>query len=120
MAFIVLSAIINLFIGSASAKWALIAPIFVPMFLLSGISPEATQVAYRIGDSTTNIVTPLMPYFGVVVAFAQKYERGIGIGTIISLMLPYSVAFLICWSLLLFIWSLLGLPLGPGATISLT
>ncbi|NIN36665.1 MAG: AbgT family transporter, partial [Gammaproteobacteria bacterium] len=68
---------------------ALIAPVFVPMFLLSNISPEATQMAYRIGDSTTNIITPLMPYFGVVVAFAQQYRRDIGIGTIISLMLPY-------------------------------
>jgi aminobenzoyl-glutamate transport protein len=120
VAFIILSAFINLFIGSASAKWALIAPIFVPMMLLSGISPEATQVAYRIGDSTTNIITPLMPYFGVVVAFAQKYERNIGIGTIISLMLPYSLAFMVAWSLLLIIWSMLGLPLGPDARIFLT
>ena len=117
VAFIFLSAFINLFIGSASAKWALIAPVFVPMLLLSGISPEATQVAYRIGDSTTNIITPLMPYFGVVVAFAQKYDKNIGIGTIISLMIPYSVVFLISWSLLLIAWVLLGLPLGPGADI---
>lgn len=115
--FIFLSAFLNLFIGSASAKWALIAPVFVPMLLLSGISPEATQVAYRIGDSSTNIVTPLMPYFGVVVAFAQKYDKNIGIGTIISLMIPYSVVFLISWSLLLIAWILLGLPLGPGADI---
>ena len=117
LAFIVLAAFINLFIGSASAKWALIAPVFVPMFLLSGISPEATQMAYRIGDSTTNIITPLMPYFGVVVAFAQQYRKDIGIGTIIALMLPYSIAFLVSWSLLLLIWILLGWPLGPGAPI---
>jgi aminobenzoyl-glutamate transport protein len=117
VAFIVLAAFINLFIGSASAKWALIAPVFVPMFLLSGISPEATQMAYRIGDSTTNIVTPLMPYFGVVVAFAQQYRKDIGIGTIIALMLPYSIAFLVSWSILLLIWILLGWPLGPGAPI---
>jgi aminobenzoyl-glutamate transport protein len=116
-AFIFMAAFINLFIGSASAKWALIGPVFVPMFLLSGITPEATQVAYRIGDSSTNIITPLMPYFGVVVAFAQKYEKHIGIGTIIALMLPFSVTFLLSWSLLLIVWVLLGLPLGPGAGV---
>ena len=117
VAFIVLAAFINLFIGSASAKWALIAPVFVPMLLLSGISPEATQVAYRIGDSSTNIITPLMPYFGVVVAFAQQYDKNIGIGTIISLMLPFSIAFLVSWSILLLMWILLGWPLGPGAGV---
>jgi aminobenzoyl-glutamate transport protein len=116
-AFIFMAAFINLFIGSASAKWALIGPVFVPMFLLSGITPEATQVAYRIGDSSTNIITPLMPYFGVVVAFARKYEKHIGIGTIIALMLPFSVTFLLSWSLLLIVWVLLGLPLGPGAGV---
>jgi aminobenzoyl-glutamate transport protein len=117
VAFIMLAAFINLFIGSASAKWALIAPVFVPMLLLSGITPEATQVAYRIGDSSTNIITPLMPYFGVVVAFAQKYDRNIGIGTIIALMLPFSVTFLVSWSILLLIWIFLGWPLGPGAGV---
>lgn len=115
--FVLLSASINLFIGSASAKWALIAPIFVPMFLLSGISPEATQTAYRIGDSSTNIITPLMPYFGVVVAFAQKYRKDIGLGTLISLMLPYSICFLFFWTVTLCIWALFDLPLGPDAPI---
>lgn len=113
--FIVFSAMLNLFIGSASAKWALIAPIFVPMLLLMGISPEATQVAYRIGDSSTNIITPLMPYFGVVVAFAQRYQKDIGIGSIISLMLPYSIAFMIAWSTLMGFWVMADFPLGPGA-----
>ncbi len=117
--FIALAALINLFVGSASAKWALIAPIFVPMLMLSGISPEATQMAYRIGDSSTNIITPLMPYFGVVVAFAQKYQKNIGIGSIMANMLPYSFAFLCGWTLLFIVWSLLGLPLGPGAYLSL-
>jgi len=117
--FVLLTALLNLLIGSASAKWALIAPIFVPMFLLLGISPEAAQVAFRIGDSSTNIITPLMPYFGVVVAFVQKYDRDAGIGTIISMMLPYSAAFLILWSVLLVVWILLGLPLGPGAPVLL-
>ena len=115
--FILMSATINLFIGSASAKWALIAPIFIPMLLLMGISPEATQMAYRIGDSTTNIITPLMPYFGVVVAFAQQYDKKIGIGTLISVMIPYSLFFLLSWTALLTIWIVFALPLGPGATV---
>lgn len=115
--FVLLSACINLLIGSASAKWALIAPIFVPMLLLSGISPEATQMAYRIGDSATNIITPLMPYFGVVVAFTQQYDKKAGIGTLIAMMLPYSVVFLILWSVLLLTWIAGGLPLGPGAEV---
>jgi aminobenzoyl-glutamate transport protein len=118
--FVFLAAGINLFIGSASAKWALIAPIFVPMFLLNGISPEATQTAYRIGDSSTNIITPLMPYFGVVVAFAQKYKQDIGLGTLISLMLPYSICFLIFWTASLWLWAMFDFPLGPGANILLS
>jgi aminobenzoyl-glutamate transport protein len=115
--FILISVFIDIFIGSASAKWAIMAPIFVPMFMLLGYSPELVQAAYRIGDSTTNIITPLMPYFPVVVAFGQKYDRNLGIGTLISLMLPYSIAFLIGWSLLFIIWFILGLPLGPGAAM---
>ncbi|MEE8057955.1 MAG: AbgT family transporter [Pseudomonadales bacterium] len=117
ISFIIMAALINLLIGSASAKWALFAPIFVPMFLLVGISPEATQIAYRIGDSSTNIITPLMPYFGVVVAFVQRYDKKAGIGTIIATMLPYSLAFLISWSALLVLWILMDWPLGPGAQI---
>ena len=117
LAFIPLVAFINLFIGSASAKWALIAPVFVPMFLLSGITPEATQIAYRVGDSSTNIITPLMPYFGVVVAFARQHDKTVGIGTIIAMMLPYSIAFLVSWSLFLFLWVLAGIPIGPGVEV---
>ncbi len=111
--FIVLVAGINLLIGSASAKWSLLAPVFVPMFLLAGIPAETTQAAYRIGDSSTNIITPLMPYFGIVVAFVQRYQPAAGVGTIVSLMLPYSVCFLVAWSLLLAAWLALALPLGP-------
>jgi len=103
---------VNLLIGSASAKWALLAPIFVPMLMQLGISPELTQAAYRVGDSTTNIITPLMPYFPLVVAFGQRYVKGTGIGTLTSLMLPFSVSFLVLWTLfLLGFWSL-GIPLG--------
>ena len=114
---ILVAAFINLFVGSGSAKWALLAPIFVPMLLLTGISPEATQMAFRIGDSTTNIITPLMPYFGVVVAFVQQYDKQSGIGSIIALMLPYSLVFLLGWSLLFLLWVTTGLPLGPGAAV---
>jgi len=108
------TAIINLFIGSSSAKWALLAPVLVPMLMLVNIPPEATQLAYRVGDSCTNIITPLMPYFGVVLVFAQKHDARTGIGTIAALMLPYSIAFLAAWTLLLLIWIGLGIPLGPG------
>ncbi|WP_370979845.1 AbgT family transporter [Agaribacterium sp. ZY112] len=119
ISFIFLAALLNLLIGSASAKWALIAPVFVPMFLLLGIAPEATQMAYRIGDSSTNIITPLMPYFGVVIAVAQQYKNDLGIGTLISLMLPYSLSFLIGWTALLVLWATFKLPLGPGAHLFL-
>ena len=117
--FIIVTALINLFIGSASAKWAIMAPVFVPMLYLLGISPESTQMAYRIGDSVSNIITPLMPYFALVVAFAQQNDRKSGIGTIIATMIPYSIALLIAWSSLLTVWILLDIPLGPGAPILL-
>ncbi|WP_289500841.1 AbgT family transporter [Gloeocapsopsis sp. IPPAS B-1203] len=117
--FILLTVILDLFVGSASAKWAVMAPVFVPMLMLVGYSPELTQAIYRIGDSTTNIVTPLMPYFPIVVAFGQKYDRNLGIGTLISLMLPYSLSFLICWTVLFFVWLFLGFPLGPGAPMQI-
>ena len=113
--FILVAAFINLFIGSASAKWAIMAPIFVPMFMQLGFSPELTQVAYRIGDSTTNIISPLMSYFAIVIAFAQNYDEETGIGTLISTMLPFSLVFLLSWAVFFAIWFLLKLPLGPGA-----
>ena len=119
IAFILLSAVINLFIGSASAKWAIMAPVFVPMLYLLGISPEATQMTYRIGDSISNIITPLMPYLAIVVAFAQQHDRRVGVGSLIAMMVPYSVALFLCWSALLVVWIVLDLPLGPGASISL-
>ena len=117
--FILVSAFINLFMGSASAKWAIMAPIFVPMFMRIGYSPEFTQVAYRIGDSCTNIITPLMSYFALIVSFAEKYDEDTGIGTLISTMVPYSIFFLIGWGILLIVWYLLKLPLGPDAPIFL-
>ena len=113
---IALSAIVNLMVGSASGKWALLAPVFVPVLMQVGISPELTQAAYRVGDSTTNIVTPLMPYFPLVVAFCQRWVKGTGIGTVTSLMLPYSVSLLVIWSGFLLLNWLLGIPLGLQST----
>jgi aminobenzoyl-glutamate transport protein len=109
---IFLTALVNLLIGSASAKWALLAPIFVPLLMQLGMSPELAQAAYRIGDSTTNIITPLMPYFPLVVVFAQRYVKNTGIGTLVSLMLPYTVGFLVSWIIFLMIYWALGIPLG--------
>ena len=113
---ILLVGFVNLFVGSASAKWALLAPIFVPMLMQVGFSPELTQAAYRVGDSSTNIITPLMPYFPLVVVYCQRYVKGTGIGTLVSLMLPFSVAFLLLWSAFLIGYWMLGLPLGPGTS----
>jgi aminobenzoyl-glutamate transport protein len=119
LAFVLLSSFINLIMGSASAKWAVMAPVFVPMFMLLGYTPELTQTAYRVGDSTSNIIAPMMSYFALIVAFFEKYDPRSGIGTVVATMLPYTVVFLICWSLLLMIWMLLGLPVGPGAGLYL-
>ncbi|HXG00934.1 MAG TPA: AbgT family transporter, partial [Bacteroidota bacterium] len=92
---------------------------FVPMFMLLGFTPELTQAAYRIGDSVTNIITPMMSYFALIIAFAQKYTKEAGIGTIIATMLPYSVVFLIGWTSFLVLWIALELPVGPGAGLYL-
>ena len=115
--FMLVTAVINLFIGSASAKWALMAPIFVPILMQLGYSPELTTMAYRVADSSTNIITPLMTYFAIIIAFAQKYDKNIGIGTLISVMLPYSICFFIFWAVMLIVWTLLGIPLGPDSPV---
>ncbi len=120
LTFILLSAVINLAMGSASAKWAIMAPVFIPMFMLLGYTPELVQAAYRVGDSVTNIISPMMSYFALIVAFMGKYEPKAGIGTVVATMLPYSVAFLIVWMVLLAVWLLIGLPVGPGAPLFLT
>lgn len=114
--FILMCSFVNLMLGSASAQWAITAPIFVPMLMLIGYSPEVIQAAYRIGDSTTNIITPMMSYFGLILAFATRYDKKLGIGTIISTMLPYTIFFLIGWIVLFYLWVFgLGLPVGPEA-----
>src|SRR5699024_5589936 len=115
--FIIIAAFINLFIGSASAKWAMMAPVFVPIMMGLGYSPELTQMAYRIADSATNIITPLMTYFAIIIAFAQKYDKKMGIGTMISVMIPYSMFFLITWTIMLIVWMLFGIELGPNGPI---
>jgi aminobenzoyl-glutamate transport protein len=115
IAFILLTAVINLAMGSASAKWAIMAPVFVPMLMLLGYSPEITQAAYRVGDSTTNIISPMMSYFALIIAFVQRYEPKAGMGTVIATMLPYTVALLIGWIVLFTVWLTFGLPVGPGA-----
>lgn len=117
ISFIIVSALINLVMGSASAKWAIMAPVFIPMFMLLGYSPEFTQLAYRIGDSVTNIISPMMSYFALIIAFIQRYDKKAGIGTVVSIMLPYSVVFLIGWTILLVIWIIFGWPIGPGAPL---
>jgi aminobenzoyl-glutamate transport protein len=119
IAFILVSALINLVMGSASAKWAIMAPVFIPMFMLLGFSPEYTQVAYRIGDSVTNVISPMMSYFALIIAFIQRYDKNAGIGTVVSTMIPYSISFLIAWTILLIVWVLIGMPLGPGSQIYL-
>jgi len=117
LSYILLTAFLNLFMASASAKWAIMAPVFVPMMFQLGLSPELVQVAYRIGDSSTNIITPLMSYFAMIVVFAQRYDEKAGLGTLISTMIPYSITFLIFWSALLAAWFLFGLPLGPEGAL---
>jgi len=103
-----------LLVGSASAKWALLAPILVPAFYLLGIEPAAVQGAYRVADSSTNIITPLMPYFPLVLMYAQKYEKDIGVGRLLTLMLPYGMTLLLGWGAMFTLWIFLGIPLGPA------
>lgn len=113
VAIIVLIAVLNLFLGSASAKWALISPVFVPLFMGLGVSPELTQAAYRVGDSCTNSIAPLNPYLIIILVFMQKYMPRAGLGSLISLMLPYTITFLIIWTGVLLLWMGLDIPLGP-------
>jgi aminobenzoyl-glutamate transport protein len=118
--FIIMTGFINMFMGSASAKWAVLGPVFIPVFMLLGYTPELSQTVFRIGDSVTNVISPMMSFFALIIAYFQKYEKKSGIGTIISIMLPYSMLFFVFWSILLIVWVLLDLPLGPGAGIHYT
>lgn len=114
--FIIMCGIVNLSLGSASAQWAVTAPIFVPMLMLIGFAPEVIQAAYRIGDSVTNVISPMMSYFGLILAIAARYKKDLGMGTLIATMLPYSLVFIVGWTILFYVWVfLLGMPVGPGA-----
>jgi aminobenzoyl-glutamate transport protein len=119
VALVLFASAVNILISSASAKWALLAPVFVPMFMLLGYSPELVQGAFRVGDSVTNIITPLMSYFPLILTFLHKYDPRAGIGTLIATMLPYSIVFMIVWTALLMAWIALGMPMGPGAPLFL-
>lgn len=114
--FILMCGIVNLSLGSASAQWAVTAPIFVPMLMLIGFAPEVIQAAYRIGDSVTNVIAPMMSYFGLILAMAARYQKNLGMGTLIAMMLPYTMVFILGWTVLFYVWVfLLGMPVGPGA-----
>lgn len=117
LSFIIVTAFLNIFMGSASAKWAIMAPVFIPMFMMLGYSPEVVQNSYRIGDSVTNIISPLLPYFPIIVAFGRKYKPDLGVGTLVSLMIPYSLAFFLTWTSLFMLWFMMGWPLGPDAPL---
>jgi aminobenzoyl-glutamate transport protein len=113
--FVILSGFINMFMGSASAKWAIMGPVFIPMFMLLGYSPELSQAVFRIGDSITNVISPMMSFFALIIVYYQKYDEKAGIGTLMATMMPYSIAFFFAWTLLMILWILLGIPLGPEA-----
>jgi len=115
---VIFAALLNLFVGSASAKWALLAPILVPMLMLLGISPEGATAAYRVGDSATNIITPLMVYFPLILVFAQRWQKDFGLGSLTAMMLPYSLWLLVSGAVLIVLWFYLGIPLGPDAPVS--
>lgn len=118
--FILFSGFINMFMGSASAKWAIMGPVFIPIFMLLGYSPELSQAVYRIGDSITNIISPMMSFFALIIVYYQKYDPKAGIGSLMAAMMPYSIAFFIIWTLLMIVWILLGLPLGPESPLYYT
>ena len=115
--FTVFTAFLNIFIGSASAKWAILAPVYIPIFMLLGYSPELGQAVYHAGDNATNIISPLLPYFALIIVYFQKYDKNAGIGTIMANMMPYSITFFIAWVGLLIAWVLLGIPLGPDVSL---
>jgi len=115
--FIIFTAMTNFLMGSASAKWAIMAPIFVPIFMFLGYSPELAQAVYRVGDSITNVISPMMSFFALIIVYYQKYDKNAGIGTIVATMLPFSIAFFIAWTALLIVWILFEIPLGPGVSL---
>jgi aminobenzoyl-glutamate transport protein len=116
---VLFSATLDLMVASASAKWAILAPIFVPMFALLGYTPEATQMVYRVAESPTNVISPLMPYMPFILAYVRRYDTRAGLGTVITMMLPYAVAFLVAWTMLLLAFDAFQWPIGPGVVMRL-
>jgi aminobenzoyl-glutamate transport protein len=116
-AIIVVSALLNIFVGSASAKWALLAPVLVPMLMLLGVTPEMATAAYRVGDGATNIITPLMVYFPLILIFCQRWQKDFGLGSLAATMVPYSIGLLVSGLAMTIAWVVLDLPLGPGADV---
>ncbi len=116
--FVIISGFLNLFMAVDSAKWVILAPVFVPMFMKLGYSPELTQMFYRVGDSSTNIIAPLMPFFPYVLSILKKYDEKAGMGTLVATMLPYTVFIMITWTIFMVVWYLLGLPLGPNTSLN--
>jgi aminobenzoyl-glutamate transport protein len=112
IAFVVVTVVVGLIIPAAIAKWAILAPIFIPLFLKLNVAPELVLAAYRVGDSPINVLTPLMPYFGMIVVFAQRYQKDAGVGTVVAMMLPYVAVLNVVWTVLLVLWYLLAMPLG--------
>ncbi len=118
--FVLVTALLDIIIPGVIPKWAIFAPIFIPLFLRLDIAPQLVLAAYRVGDSPFNVITPLMAYFAVIVVFAQRYDKSAGVGTIVSLMIPYSIVILLAWTVFLVVWFVIGIPLGPGAPVHLT
>jgi aminobenzoyl-glutamate transport protein len=117
LGFILVTMVVDLVMPAAIAKWAILAPIFIPLLIRLGVTPQTVLAAYRVGDSPLNVLTPLMAYFPLIVVFVKRYSRDAGIGTVVSLMLPYVVVLSVAWTLFFVVWYLLGIPLGPGAPI---
>jgi aminobenzoyl-glutamate transport protein len=119
LGFVFVAFLVNFIMPASIAKWAILAPIFIPLFLRLDVAPQTVLAAYRVGDSPSNVITPLMPYFPLIVIFAQRYRRDAGIGTVVSMMLPFVLAITVVWTLFFAVWYLLGIPLGPGSPVHL-
>jgi aminobenzoyl-glutamate transport protein len=111
--------LVDFIMPAAIAKWAILAPIFIPLFLRLDVAPQTVLAAYRVGDSPLNVVTPLMAYFPLIIIFAQRYRKDAGIGTVVAMMLPYVVVLSVVWTLFFVAWYLIGIPLGPGSPVQL-
>jgi aminobenzoyl-glutamate transport protein len=116
---IIVTIIVDLIIPQAIAKWALLAPVFIPLFIRLGVAPQTVLAAYRVGDSPANVITPLMAYFPLIVIFTQRYKKSAGIGTVVSMMLPYVVFLTVAWIVFFVAWYLIGIPLGPGSSVKI-